>query len=423
MGLSEFLAGLELKVQIERMPDPDQPFSERLARAAQLTQRTNQFNFTTRRRSESDLQKLSTSAEILTVSVNDRFGDYGLTGLMVFEARNGALDVDTFLLSCRVLGRGVEHRMLGYLGEFARERGLNWVDIHFNISPKNRPALDFLESIGTSFRQPLNGGYLFRFPAGFAAEVSFNPQTENNSRLQPSEGDRRPASDFRNEVRRGSSAPLSTSPIARLTRRNQTKTDHPALPFIKFVRCRQIALGSSDPAQIHQRIEAAVSSSEQSTVRLKERGIRVVDLNSVGELALYVDGADECDGQKCLIKGGGAALTREKIIAAASKIFVCMIDSSKRVDVLGKFPLPLEVIPMAREYVARQIIKRGGRPTWREKVVTDNGNCILDVHDLKISDPVALEADLNQITGVVCAGLFAQRPADIVLIGDSVMDS
>lgn len=173
--------------------------------------------------------------------------------------------------------------------------------------------------------------------------------------------------------------------------------------------------------EIRERIQAAVSSSEQSTARLAERGIRVVDLNSVGELALYVDGADECDGQKCLIKGGGAALTREKIIAAASTTFVCMIDSSKLVDVLGKFPLPLEVIPMAREYVARQIVKRGGRPVWREHVVTDNGNCILDVHDWNIVDPVAMETDLNQITGVVCVGLFAQRRADIVLVGDSVM--
>jgi ribose 5-phosphate isomerase A len=169
------------------------------------------------------------------------------------------------------------------------------------------------------------------------------------------------------------------------------------------------------------RIAAAVSSSEQSTARLKQHGIRVLDLNDAGELALYIDGADECDPHKCLIKGGGAALTREKIIAAASKIFVCMIDSSKRVDVLGKFPLPIEVIPMARSFVAREIVQRGGRPVWRENVVTDNGNWILDVHDWKIANPVALETDLNQITGVVCVGLFAKRPADVVLIGDSVM--
>ncbi len=172
---------------------------------------------------------------------------------------------------------------------------------------------------------------------------------------------------------------------------------------------------------VHDRIAAAVSSSEQSTARLQQHGIRVIDLNSAGELALYIDGADECDPDRCLIKGGGAALTREKIIAAASRTFVCMIDSSKRVDVLGKFPLPIEVIPMARSFVAREIIKRGGRPVWRESIVTDNGNCILDVHDLKIAAPVALEAELNQITGVVCVGLFAQRRADIVLIGDAVM--
>ena len=168
-------------------------------------------------------------------------------------------------------------------------------------------------------------------------------------------------------------------------------------------------------------IEAAVSSSEQSTARLKQHGIRVVDLNSAGTLALYVDGADECDPHKRLIKGGGAALTREKIIAAASKTFVCMIDAAKRVDVLGKFPLPIEVIPMARGYVAREVVKRGGNPVWRDGVVTDNGNVILDVHGWQIADPVGLEADLNQITGVVCVGLFARRPADIVVIGDSVM--
>jgi len=173
--------------------------------------------------------------------------------------------------------------------------------------------------------------------------------------------------------------------------------------------------------KIRGRIEATVSSSEKSTALLKQLGIPVVDLNSVGELSLYVDGADECDPHKCLIKGGGAALTREKIIAAASRKFVCMIDASKRVEVLGRFPLPVEVIPMARGYVAREIVRRGGQPVWRDGTVTDNGNWILDVHNLRITDPVALEADLNQITGVVCVGLFAKRPADVVLIGGSVM--
>ncbi|HET6905958.1 MAG TPA: ribose-5-phosphate isomerase RpiA [Rhodanobacteraceae bacterium] len=174
-------------------------------------------------------------------------------------------------------------------------------------------------------------------------------------------------------------------------------------------------------ATIKHRIDGAVSSSERSTALLRERGIQVLDLNAVGEIPLYVDGADECDGNKCLIKGGGAALTREKICAAVAKQFVCVIDPSKRVDVLGKFPLPVEVIPMARSYVAREILRRGGHPVWRDGCVTDNGNWILDVHGLRITDPRALETELNQITGVVTVGLFAHRPADVVLIGDREM--
>ena len=169
-------------------------------------------------------------------------------------------------------------------------------------------------------------------------------------------------------------------------------------------------------------IEGAVPSSEQSTQRLIERGVRVLDLNDVADIPLYVDGADECDPGRHLIKGGGGALTREKIIAAVSRKFVCIIDAGKRVDVLGKFPLPVEVIPMARSYVAREIVRRGGQPVWRESVVTDNGNWILDVHDWQITDPVAMERDLNQIPGIVTVGLFAQRPADIVLIGEREMD-
>jgi ribose 5-phosphate isomerase A len=174
-------------------------------------------------------------------------------------------------------------------------------------------------------------------------------------------------------------------------------------------------------AKLRHDIEGAVSSSELSTRLLKENGIRVLDLNATGDLALYVDGADECDPHKRLIKGGGGALTREKIIAAASHRFVCLIDSSKRVDVLGNFPLPIEVIPMARSYVARQVVKRGGTPVWRENVVTDNGNVILDAHGWRIVDPVGLEADLNQITGVVACGLFAARPADVVLCGEQTL--
>ncbi len=169
--------------------------------------------------------------------------------------------------------------------------------------------------------------------------------------------------------------------------------------------------------RIQSRIDGAVSSSEQSTARLRALGIQVLDLNHTGDLALYVDGADECDPHNRLIKGGGAALTREKIIASASKKFVCLIDAAKQVNVLGKFPLPVEVIPMARSYVARQIVKLGGRPVGRGNVVTENGNCILDVHNLCITDPVKLEAELNQIVGVVCNGLFARRGADVVIVG------
>jgi len=166
------------------------------------------------------------------------------------------------------------------------------------------------------------------------------------------------------------------------------------------------------------RIAGAVSSSEQSTERLRAHGIEVIDLNAAGPLSLYVDGADECDPHKRLIKGGGAALTREKIIAEASERFVCIIDPGKRVDVLGKFPLPVEVIPMARSLVAREILRMtGGQPVWRDGVVTDNGNAILDVHNLSIVDPVGMERDLNQIPGVVSVGLFARRPADVVIVG------
>jgi ribose 5-phosphate isomerase A len=171
-------------------------------------------------------------------------------------------------------------------------------------------------------------------------------------------------------------------------------------------------------AGIKDRIKGAVSSSEQSTARLRQHGIEVLDLNHTGTLSLYVDGADECDPHKRLIKGGGAALTREKIIAEASKQFVCIVDPSKQVPVLGRFPLPVEVIPMARSLVAREILAMtGGQPVWRDGVTTDNGNVVLDIHNLSITDPVAMERELNQIPGVVAVGLFARRPADIVIIG------
>ncbi|MCP5476003.1 MAG: ribose-5-phosphate isomerase RpiA [Rhodanobacteraceae bacterium] len=162
-------------------------------------------------------------------------------------------------------------------------------------------------------------------------------------------------------------------------------------------------------------IEGAVSSSEASTALLKQHGIRVLELNSTGDLPVYIDGADECDPHFRLIKGGGAALTREKIVAGASRKFVCLIDDSKRVDLLGAFPLPIEVIPMARSFVARQIVKLGGQPVLREGVLTDNGCQILDVHGLRITHPEQLERDLNQVPGVVTVGLFALRKADVVI--------
>ncbi|MBC8946071.1 ribose-5-phosphate isomerase RpiA [Xenorhabdus indica] len=165
------------------------------------------------------------------------------------------------------------------------------------------------------------------------------------------------------------------------------------------------------------KIEGAVSSSEASTEKLKSLGIPVFDCNEVDSLDIYVDGADEINGNMQMIKGGGAALTREKIIAAVAKKFICIIDESKLVDILGKFPLPVEVIPMARAYVARELVKLGGTPVYRQNVVTDNGNVILDVHNLAILNPIELENTINAIAGVVTVGLFANRSANVVLVG------
>ncbi|MDT8319528.1 MAG: ribose-5-phosphate isomerase RpiA [Xanthomonadales bacterium] len=177
------------------------------------------------------------------------------------------------------------------------------------------------------------------------------------------------------------------------------------------VNCFIDALAASD-----LRIEAAVSSSEATTERLQSHGIEVRELNLAGTLDLYIDGADEFDRHRRLIKGGGGALTREKIVAAASRKFVCIVDESKKVGVLGEFPLPIEVIPMARSYVARQLVAMGGQPQLREGFTTDNGNVILDVHNLDLVDPASIEQQINNLAGVVCCGLFALRPADIVLM-------
>jgi ribose 5-phosphate isomerase A len=170
-------------------------------------------------------------------------------------------------------------------------------------------------------------------------------------------------------------------------------------------------------AEIKDRISGAVASSDDTKKRLEGHGIKVFDLNDVGEIPVYIDGADEINVEMHMIKGGGGALTREKIVAAVANKFVCIVDSSKRVEVLGTFPLPVEVIPMARTYVKRELIRIGGKPVLRNGFVTDNGNLILDVHGLQIHNPVALETRINQIVGVVCNGLFACRPADVCLLG------
>jgi ribose 5-phosphate isomerase A len=196
-----------------------------------------------------------------------------------------------------------------------------------------------------------------------------------------------------------------------------------ALDFLREGTVLGVGTGSTVNALIDQlgpwrgHLAGAVSSSDASTTRLAALGIAVLDLNEVADLDLYIDGADEATRRRELIKGGGGALTREKIVAAAARNFVCIVDDTKLVDTLGRFPLPVEVIPMARNLVARELTRLGGRPVWRAGTVTDNGNHILDVHGLQIADPQGLEATINQITGVVTVGLFAARPADVLLIG------
>jgi len=196
-----------------------------------------------------------------------------------------------------------------------------------------------------------------------------------------------------------------------------------ALEYLRDGMVLGVGTGSTVNALIEQlapwktRLRGAVSSSEASSARLRALGIPVLDLNEVADLGLYIDGADEANPDRELIKGGGGALTREKIIAAAAGTFVCIVDDSKLVEVLGRFPLPVEVIPMARELVARALVALGGRPLWRAGFTTDNGNQILDVHGLQIQAPRTLEATINQLAGVVTVGLFAARPADVVIVG------
>jgi ribose 5-phosphate isomerase A len=203
------------------------------------------------------------------------------------------------------------------------------------------------------------------------------------------------------------------------------KAAEAALEFLKGVSILGVGTGSTvnifiDVLADHKGdIEAAVSSSDSTSARLKKIGIPVIDLNAAGDLDLYVDGADEVNEHLQMIKGGGGALTREKIIAAASRKFVCIVDESKYVPVLGKFPLPVEVIPMARSYVAREMVKLGGQPQWREGFISDNGNQILDVYNLEIVNPPELERLINNIAGVVTVGIFALRPADVAILASA----
>ncbi len=201
------------------------------------------------------------------------------------------------------------------------------------------------------------------------------------------------------------------------------KVAEAALEYINLPRMR-VGIGTGSTVnflidllpRVKDRIEAVVSSSVASTERLEKHGFTVKELSEVGDLDIYIDGADECDPHNRLIKGGGGALTREKIIAWASQQFICIVDESKMVDVLGQFPLPVEVLPLARSFVARKMVGFGGMPEYREGFVTDNGCQILDVHNLKILDPVRLESDINQIPGVITNGLFALRSADVTLV-------
>lgn len=201
------------------------------------------------------------------------------------------------------------------------------------------------------------------------------------------------------------------------------KAAEAAIEYVDDIRVVGVGTGSTVNhfiealGRIKSRLDGAVSSSEVTAKKLRHFGIPVLDLNNTGDLDLYVDGADEATRHLQLTKGGGGALTREKIVAAASRKFVCIVDETKLVDVLGQFPIPVEVIPMARSLVARRVIKLGGRPVWRENFITDNGNVILDIHDLSIEEPSKMESAIHDLAGVVSVGLFARRPADVLLVG------
>jgi len=259
-----------------------------LSRIAQLTQRTNQFNCTTLRRAEGDIRQLLTRSEILTVSVGDRFGDYGLTGVVVFEQGESSLHVETFLLSCRVLGRGVEHRVVARLGQLALERKLEWVEIHFNPSPKNKPTFDFLQSVGEQFRQSLNGGYVFRFPAAHAGQLTFNPP---NNELEPA------------------SSPDHATPTQHATSNSQ-----PA----KFSLCRQIALEFNDPAKIHARIESkAVIRHGNQASYIPPRSELESQLCEIWQRHLHIDRVGITDN---FFEIGGHSLLAVRLFAEINRV-------------------------------------------------------------------------------------------------------
>jgi FkbH-like protein len=276
-SLDDFLGNLALKIQLEPMSD------EQLPRVAQLSQRTNQFNCTTLRRTETDLRQLPNRFEVLSVTVSDRFGDYGLAGVVIFETKDNVLDVESFLLSCRVLGRGVEHYILARLGKIARQRNLEWVDVHFNPSKKNKPAFDFLQTIGESFRQPLNGGYIFRFPSAFASEVVFRAQAN----------DLRPALESANHT-------------PRLT------------PHAKFSLCRQIALEFNDPAKIHAGIESkAVVQPGNRTNYIPPRTELEKQLCEIWQKHLHVDRIGVTDN---FFEVGGHSLLAVRLFAEINRL-------------------------------------------------------------------------------------------------------
>jgi FkbH-like protein len=280
-NLTDFLAGLDLKINIEPLTD------EHLTRVAQLTQRTNQFNCTTMRRSEADIQQLLASSEILTVSVRDRFGDYGLTGVIILEQRENSLDVETFLLSCRVLARGVEYRIIARLGELAQERKLEWVEIHFAPSPKNSPAFNFLQTVGEKFRQPLNGGYIFRLPATYASQLAFSPQT--------------------NEFELASS-------LQQQSRNHGTQTADRS----RFSLCRQIALELNDPARIHAKIEsrAVVRHRNQASYSPPRTGLET-QLCQIWQKLLHIDCVGITDN---FFEIGGHSLLAVRVFAEINRV-------------------------------------------------------------------------------------------------------